>query len=68
MRPSAKIQSLSDRDIFKQGLRKKCFLILSLLYNSFFGIAMEEKNTYSVKLYGLEIRLPRNKVAVWEKN
>lgn len=37
MRPCAKIQSLSDRDILKKRLKgkKKSFLIESLLYNSF---------------------------------
>lgn len=43
MRPSAKIQSLSDRDIFKQRLRKKSF-VFSLFYATVFGIVVEETN------------------------
>ena len=54
MRPSAKIQSLSDRNIFKQRLRKKMFSYLVCfihffvvvdfkIFFFFFGIVMKGK-------------------------
>lgn len=43
MRPSAKIQSLSDRDIFKQRLKKRNVF----LFNLFYTTALKKK-TYIV--------------------
>lgn len=71
MRPSAKIQSLSDRDIFKQRLKKRNVFLFNLFYTTAFKkniYSDGEKRTYSVKLSGLEIRLLGNKVTLWEGN